>query len=253
MKITKYPQSCLLIETNNKKILVDPGVLKYKEEYFDIWNSADIILVTHKHGDHINSDVIAKLNKNIPIYSTREVKETCPMLNINVIKEKENIEMDNISNDDFLAEQFVHSVREFVAVHESAFSELLQLKSQGQCIEVVHAIHGYHPMLKGAKEVLENVGYIIDDKKNRIYITSDTICFNNEYKADILAIPVTGHGLTMTAFEASLYAKEVGASLSILTHMDNDMYPADLNYIEYMYNKNSENYKILEIGESLEI
>ena len=25
MKITKYNQSCLLIETNNKRILVDPG------------------------------------------------------------------------------------------------------------------------------------------------------------------------------------------------------------------------------------
>ena len=34
MKITKFPQSCLLIETKGKKILVDPGNLKYKEEYF---------------------------------------------------------------------------------------------------------------------------------------------------------------------------------------------------------------------------
>ena len=33
MKITKYPQSCLLIESKGKKILIDPGTLKYKEEY----------------------------------------------------------------------------------------------------------------------------------------------------------------------------------------------------------------------------
>ena len=27
MKITKYNQSCLLIETNNKRVLVDPGTI----------------------------------------------------------------------------------------------------------------------------------------------------------------------------------------------------------------------------------
>ena len=31
MKITKYNQSCLLIETNNKRILVDPGTIGYDE------------------------------------------------------------------------------------------------------------------------------------------------------------------------------------------------------------------------------
>lgn len=55
MKITKFPQSCLLIETKEKKILVDPGNLKYKEEYFDIWKQADVILITHKHPDHCNT------------------------------------------------------------------------------------------------------------------------------------------------------------------------------------------------------
>ena len=60
MKITKFPQSCLLIETKEKKILVDPGNLKYKEEYLDIWKQADIILITHKHPDHCNNEVDRK-------------------------------------------------------------------------------------------------------------------------------------------------------------------------------------------------
>ena len=37
MKITRYPQSCLLIETKGKKILIDPGILKYKDEYYNKW------------------------------------------------------------------------------------------------------------------------------------------------------------------------------------------------------------------------
>ncbi len=34
MKITKYPQSCVMIEVNNKKILIDAGSLKYQEKIF---------------------------------------------------------------------------------------------------------------------------------------------------------------------------------------------------------------------------
>lgn len=217
MKITKFPQSCLLIETKGKKILVDPGNLKYKEEYFDIWNSADVILITHKHPDHCNVEVLEKLNKNITIYSTKEVQDAYECLNINIIKENDVIKLDDIT------------------------------------IEVVHAIHGYQPLLKGAKEIHENVGYIIDDGKNRLYTTSDTICFKNDYKADILCIPVTGHGLTMSAFEAALYAKEVGAVLTLPIHMDNPAFPPDFKFIEEMFNKYEVEYEILDNDETIEV
>ena len=217
MKITKFPQSCLLIETKEKKILVDPGNLKYKEEYLDIWKQADIILITHKHPDHCNNEVLEKLNKDITIYSTKEVQEANQNLSIHIIKESDVIELNGIK------------------------------------IEVVHAIHGYQPLLKGAKEVYENVGYIIDDGQNRLYTTSDTICFKNEYKADILCTPVTGHGLTMSAFEVALYAKEVGAVLTIPIHMDNPAFPPDLDYIKEMFEKYEVEYEVLENDESIEV
>ena len=207
MKITKYPQSCLLVETKGKKILIDPGTLKYKEEYFDVWNNVDIILITHKHPDHCN----------IKIYSTQEVQDANKTLNINIIKENDIIELDSIK------------------------------------VEVVHALHGYQPLLKGAKEINENVGYIIDDGENRLYTTSDTICFKNDYKADILCIPVTGYGLTMSAFEAALYSKEAGATLTIPIHMDNPAFPPDFKFIEEMFNKYDVEYEILENEESIEV
>lgn len=217
MKITKYPQSCLLIETSNKKILVDPGSLKYKDEYFKIWNNVDAIFITHKHGDHCNSQVLEKINSNIPIYSTSEVKNTYNSLNINIVKENDAIEIGNVK------------------------------------IEVVHAMHGYQPMLKGAGEVVENVGYIIDDGKTRLYATSDTICFSNEYKADILCVPVTGHGLTMSAFEAALYSKEVNAKITLPIHMDNPKFPTNYEYLKEMFEKYEINYKVLENDEVIEI
>ncbi len=215
MKITKYPQSCLLVETNNKKILVDAGGLKYKEKYFDIWKQADIILLTHKHGDHVNYDVLK--NIDVPIYSTLEVQNTYPELKINIIKENDNIPLDNIN------------------------------------IEVVKAVHGYNPNLKNGGEVFENVGYIINDNKTRLYITSDTICFNNDYKADIVALPVTAYGLTMSSYEASLFAKDLGAKLVLPIHMDNEKYPTNLEYMKNNFEIFDINYEVLEIEESLEV
>ena len=217
MKITKYPQSCLLVETKGKKILIDPGTLKYKEEYFDVWNNVDIILITHKHPDHCNTEILEKIDNNIKIYSTKEVQDANKTLNINVIKENDIIELDGIK------------------------------------IEVVHAIHGYQPLLKCEKEINENVGYIIEDGENRLYTTSDSICFKNDYKADILCIPVTGYGLTMSAFESSLYSKEVGATLTIPIHMDNPAFPPDFKFIEEMFNKYEVEYEILENEESIEV
>ena len=86
-----------------------------------------------------------------------------------------------------------------------------------------------------------------------MYTTSDTICFKNDYKADILCIPVTGHGLTMSAFEAALYAKEVGATLTIPIHMDNPAFAPDLDYIKEMFGKYDAEYEILENDETIEI
>lgn len=215
MKITKYPQSCLMIETKNKKILIDAGSLKYKDSFLESWKKADAILITHKHGDHIKKDLIPNLN--IPIYSTEEVQNTYPEMKVNIVRENDILNFDGVK------------------------------------VEVVKTIHGYNPNLKNGGEVLENVGYIIDDGDKRLYVTSDTICFNNDYKADIVALPVTAHGLTMSAYEAALFSKELDASLILPIHMDNEKYPTNINYMKEIFDNFNINYKVLEIEEILEV
>ena len=134
------------IYIKGKKILIDPGVLKYKEEYFDIWSKVDAICVTHKHSDHCNvelletaslankatskgpittplsetgahkishlysfwkqivslvaytlvSQLLEKLGENIKIYSSSEVKNTYPQLNINIVKENDVITVGDV-------------------------------------------------------------------------------------------------------------------------------------------------------------
>lgn len=215
MKITKYPQSCFMVETQNKRILIDPGSLKYQESFLEEWKKADVILITHRHSDHINCSVLKNLD--IPIYSTREVQEAYPEIKFNLVKDGEILTFGDIT------------------------------------VEVVKAVHGYNPNLKNGGEVLENVGYIIDNGKHRFYATSDTICFNNDYKADVVALPVTAYGLTMSSYEAALFARELGANLVLPIHMDNPKYPTNLEYMKENFEQFEIHYKVLEIEESIEI
>lgn len=219
MKITKYPQSCLLIESKNKKILVDPGNLSYEDSFLNDWKDVDLILITHKHGDHCYTEIIKEILKNgkTKIYSSREVQEANIDLPINIVRAEDIFEFKGIK------------------------------------IEVVKGIHGYLPYLKGQFEINENIGFILNLENKRIYITSDTICFDNYYRCDILAVPVSGHGLVMGSFEAALFAKETGAKLIIPIHMDNPRFPTNLEELKNEFEKNGINYKLMKIKENLEI
>ncbi len=53
-----------MIETNNKRILIDPGVFGYSEEILNNqWVNIDYILVTHKHADHCNKEAIENIDE----------------------------------------------------------------------------------------------------------------------------------------------------------------------------------------------
>jgi len=220
MKITRYAQSCILIETNGKRILVDPGSIQYDNSLLmNDWNNIDIILVTHKHGDHCHVPAILEIMKEgkTKLYSSTEVAKEYPELKIEIVKENDVVNIDDIK------------------------------------IEVVKAVHGFIPLLKGGKEVNNNIGYIIDDGKRRAYSTSDTICFDNDYKCNVLFAPVCNHGLVMGPFEAALFAKETGAELVVPVHYHNPKYPADLNEVERHFKENGLNYRIMEIKDSIEL
>lgn len=219
MKLTRFPQSCLLIKTDRETILVDPGNIDMKDEYYPYFETADYILVTHKHQDHCFDEVIQNLmhKKQIPLYSTNEVKQHHPSLEVNLIKENDIIDLGKTK------------------------------------IEVVHAEHGYIPPMKTGAKVNENVGFIIDDGEKRIYITSDTICFQNEYKCDVLCVSISDYGVTMGAFEAGLFAKETQCDLVLPIHLDNPKYPINYEFVDEQMKQAGVNYKILQVLEEISI
>lgn len=70
MKITKYPQSCLLIEINDKRLLIDPGSLVTEKFPANTFRDIDGILITHEHSDHVDKnllDEILRINDGITV------------------------------------------------------------------------------------------------------------------------------------------------------------------------------------------
>jgi len=56
MKITKYVHSCLVVETDNRVGLMDPGVFSWESGTFevDMLPRLDDIIITHDHPDHLH-------------------------------------------------------------------------------------------------------------------------------------------------------------------------------------------------------
>lgn len=223
MILKKYDQSCLLIETKGKRILVDPGNIGYKDETLEKeWVDIDAIFITHKHNDHcIDVAINAISNRDeARVYTTKEVMDAHRLDNVIVIKEK----------------------------------DIITLNDSNINIEVVHARHGYLTIMKG-NEVRENVGYIIDDGDIKLYITSDTIAFNNDYKCDVICLPFNGNDLTMGIENGVRYAKDTGAKLVVPVHMQHPRpeFNPNISELKMELEKQELNYSILEMGESIEI
>jgi len=72
MRITKFGHSCLLIEEQSAKLLLDPGSFSHNLEQVD---GLDAILITHQHADHVDPAVLRRLltdNGTATVYGETE-------------------------------------------------------------------------------------------------------------------------------------------------------------------------------------
>lgn len=58
MHITHLGHACLLVESAQTRVLIDPGT--YSSSYQDL-TDLDAVLVTHQHPDHVDADALAPL------------------------------------------------------------------------------------------------------------------------------------------------------------------------------------------------
>ena len=219
MKIKKFAQSCLMIDYNNVRILVNPGNVNFFDGLLDLWTGINIIFVTHKHADHCHAGVIKKIieRDNAVLYTTREVLNAYPDLKGIAIKAGDKI---NFSN---------------------KFS-----------VTITKAIHGYLPYMKD-NEIKENIGFFIDDSTTKVYITGDTISFNNNYKCDYIFISFSNHGVTTGIYDGLMFAKETDAKLIIPMNIEDTVYPTNINELVETAGKMKLRLKVMKANDVLEI
>ncbi len=214
MKITKYPQSAILIEYKNKRILIDPGSYCYNENFTARdWEKIDILLITHIHNDHCFSPAVKIIkgnNPNLILLSNPQVKEKLAIEDIDC--------------------------------------EILEVGQERQVgdieIEGIKSIHGELPNGKPKPDV---IGFLVDDI---FYHPGDTIYLEQKPKSKIIFVPMCGT-VVMNPKEAAKFSKEINPEVVIPIHYDNTNYITDTS--EFEKEMLGQNFKILKNGESIEI
>ena len=64
MKIKKLGHCCLVVETNGKRIMIDPGSSTMEDQEKE--KNIDLILITHEHSEHFNLESLKKILANNP-------------------------------------------------------------------------------------------------------------------------------------------------------------------------------------------
>ena len=76
MRLTKYPQSCVVIEGSDGRVLVDPGNFAMDAVGFDDFGSIDAVLFTHRHPDHLDDRALEAIaDRDLPVYGNADVAD----------------------------------------------------------------------------------------------------------------------------------------------------------------------------------
>jgi len=213
MNLTKYPQSCFLIELKDKRILIDPGSYVYADGSFkpEDWKKIDVILYTHEHEDHLDINALKIiLQNNQPKIITNAACQK--MLNEAGIPSLtvEPGEMTNVENIEF------------------------------------KGIKAKHGLLPSGDKPPEVIGFLID---RMILHTGDSID-TDKVQAEIVLICMCGQ-VCYEPKNAIKYLKKVKPSLVIPMHYHNDNFITDTQVFTEALDKAGIKYRILKNKEAI--
>ena len=158
MHIKKLSHCCLIIDVNQKRIVLDPG--SYSIEEHDKVASADIVLITHEHQDHFHLEslkALVKRSKDIVVITNDSVGE---------ILVKEGIEHKVMKHGNAI---------DVKGVHIEAYGEK-------------------HALIHSSIPQSSNVGFFIE---NRFFFPGDAFT-DPQKPVDVLALPVAGPWLKIS-------------------------------------------------------
>lgn len=210
MKITWLGQAGLLFETNGIKIMADPylsdSVEKVNPRNFRrvpvkeelFQEDIDIIVITHNHLDHLDHETLGKF-----LNTDKALTVLAPY-------------------------EAWQEVRKFGKNHNYVmFNRGTVWTQNGITFTAVKAEHSD----------LTAIGFIIDDGKEKIYVTGDTL-YNKEIFADLpldidaVFLPINGVGNNMNITDAKRFAKETGARKAVPVHwgMFDELDPTEFDF-----------------------
>ena len=215
MRITKYPQSCFLLEYNGLTILIDPGKYCYEAGFMARdWPKIDVLLLTHIHSDHTLPEAVQEIDgKSHPVILTNQ--EVARML----------------------SEYSVHA-------------EVLKAGSQREVkgIEVVGVwqLHGDLPSKMPKPEV---IGFLID---HAFYHPGDTVATDNPPHAGVVAVPMCGQ-VTMDPTQAAEWIRRIEPKVAVPMHYHNPKYITDPQLFVQAMEGSGIAIQVLNGGESIEV
>ncbi len=95
MKVTKYPQSCLLIEKDGHRLLIDPGSLVRPNFQTKDLLPVEGILITHEHPDHADPELLKEIlsSKQVPVVGNASSARVLGGLITNTIEDGEQLDL----------------------------------------------------------------------------------------------------------------------------------------------------------------
>jgi L-ascorbate metabolism protein UlaG (beta-lactamase superfamily) len=220
MTITKYQQSCFLIEVLGKTLLIDPGSFAEQANLLrpSQVEKLDAILITHEHADHCSPTFIRQfVDRFHPLILTNEsVQELLKAEGIEaeILMPGENVQLDDVT------------------------------------ITGVEQRHGDITLgPRAGQPAPEDLGFLIN---NSLYHTGDSHVMENPPKADILCCPIAGPDMDFgTAHDL---IEKVEPYLVIPMHYANqEYYPCEpKQFLAYAADLMTE-VRLLEDGERIQL
>jgi L-ascorbate metabolism protein UlaG (beta-lactamase superfamily) len=96
MKITKFPQSNFLIESQESRILIDPGIFTFEKYKPSDFGSLNGVLITHQHPDHLNNAAVKALSAlGIGVFGNKDVASVLSpeSVEVNIVKPNEEFKI----------------------------------------------------------------------------------------------------------------------------------------------------------------
>lgn len=208
MKITHLGHACLLVETGESRVLLDPGTFS---EGFENLRDIDAVLITHKHFDHFDTAKVATLLEANP--------------GANLIVEAATAE----------------------EVPESIDKERTQVVAPGDKFDVkgvdILTVGGTHATIHADVDVIPNIGFYFTD--SGLLHPGDEF-YTPSFDVDLLALPISGPWQSLG--HAVDYLRAVNPTKAFPMHEAVLSRPAIYhNYLNQLKPKSTE-FQVLEPG-----